>query len=286
MMNDERRMNLGRMTMYGVGGDADFFAEVHNLAELQDFLLEAREKGLEVRVLGAGSNVLVSDLGVRGAVVRLGDEFRKISFEDDGYGVVVAGAAVPIGRLLSLSAEQSLGGLEFMAGIPGQLGGAVRMNAGAYGDEIGERVLWIRGLKFDGVECRFSGSDLIWEYRGCAALRNIVVTEVGLRLDATERESVLAQIDDIKRKRMWQKGLRCAGSVFRNPPGMRAGELLDRCGLKGVRIGGARVFEGHANFVVADDSAVASDVVALIRLMAARVKDELGVELRGELEVW
>ena len=231
--------------------------------------------------LQAGSNVLVSDLGVRGVVVRLtGEAFRRIRHES---GVVKVGGAVPLAKLLDWAEKEALTGLEFLEGVPGAVGGIVRMNGGAYGHEVGERLSWIRGLKHDGSECTLPASALEWGYRGCEALDAMVIVEVGLRLEPGHQDEIAATRRRIAEKRAWMRGLRCSGSVFRNPPGQYAGRIVECLGLKGRRIGGAHVYDRHGNFIVADKGATASDVLALIQQVQAAVKEEAGVDLVREV---
>ena len=278
------RVNIGRLTTYGVGGSADCFVKVGDAGELAEILRVCDEDGIDFRVLGGGSNLLVSDLGVRGVVARLtGEIFRGIRREGEA---VVVGGAVPVAKLLNWAEENSLGGLEFLEGIPATMGGIVRMNGGAFGHEICERVLWIRCLNMAGRECRVDASELSWEYRGCPQLSGMVAVEIGLRMDVVCAADIAAERERIAGCRHWQRGLRCAGSVFRNPEGGYAGEIIEKAGLKGCRIGGAQVCSLHANVITAEKGATASDVMALIQRVQAVVFDKFGVELRREVELW
>jgi UDP-N-acetylmuramate dehydrogenase len=228
--------------------------------------------------------VLVSDLGVRGVVARLtGEIFRGIRREGDAVAV---GGAVPVSNLLNWVEERSLGGVEFLEGIPATMGGIVRMNGGAFGHEICERVLWIRCLNMAGRECRVDASELSWEYRGCPQLADMVAVEIGLRVDEVCAADIAAERERIAGCRHRQRGLRCAGSVFRNPAGGFAGEIIEKAGLKGCRIGGAQVCSLHANVITAESGATASDVMALIEHVQAVVLDKFGVELKREVEIW
>jgi len=284
-LSDSSRLSedepLGKKTTYGVGGTADIWVEVGCVEDLAEILSWRHAQGVPFRVLGAGSNVLVSDLGVRGVVVRLtGDVFRSIRHES---GEVVAGGAVPLVRLLDWAETESLTGVEFLEGVPGGVGGIVRMNGGAYGHEVAERLSWIRGLNPDGSECTLHASALEWGYRGCEALAEVVIVEVGLLLDPGCQGEIAAARRRIAGKRAWMRGLRCSGSVFRNPPGQYAGRIIENLGLKGRRIGGAHVYGRHGNFIVADRDATASDVLALIQQVQAAVYDETGIELVREV---
>jgi UDP-N-acetylmuramate dehydrogenase len=181
------------------------------------------------------------------------------------------------------SCRPSLTGLEFLEGVPGGIGGIVRMNGGAYDHTICERLSWIRGLKYDGSECTVPASALEWGYRGCKSLKFTVVVEIGLHLNAGNRAEIEAEREQISERRRWMRGLRCSGSVFRNPEGQSAGRLVESLGLKGRRIGGAQVLPRHGNFIVAERDAMASDVLALIQQVQAAVETETGVALNREV---
>lgn len=273
---------LGRRTTYGVGGVADVWVEAGSEADLASVLRHCWQYSLPLRILGAGSNILVSDLGVRGVVMRLtGAVFQDIRREDTT--TVVAGGAVPLARLQEVLTEAGLSGLEFLEGVPGGVGGIVRMNGGAYGHEVRERILWIRSLNRDGDSCIVRADAMEWGYRGCETLRDRVVVEVAFRLEPGDVEAIREQRRDIAEKRAWMRGLRCAGSVFRNPPGGYAGRRIEEAGLKGMRIGGAEIYPRHGNFVVAGAGATASDVLALIQRIEATVKRVSGVALVREV---
>jgi UDP-N-acetylmuramate dehydrogenase len=195
----------------------------------------------------------------------------------------MCGPAVPLGRLLDWAEEQGLAGLEFLEGIPGTVGGAVRMNAGAWGSEIGSRVAGIRCWNADGTERRIARSDLGLGYRRCAALRGRVLFEAELALEPGEPGSIRERRSEFAARRAWFRGLRCAGSVFRNPPGDYAGRLVEAAGLKGRRLGGARISEQHANVIVAESGAQASDVRALVEMARRAVAAKFGVTLESEI---
>lgn len=275
---------LGKRTTFGVGGSADIWVEAGSVEDLAALMKWADRSALELRIMGAGSNVLVSDMGVRGVVARLsGEEFSSVELDKDNDRVVRVGAGMTISRLLGWLEEKGLGGLEFLEGIPGTTGGALKMNAGAAGHETGERVLWIRCLKKNGEMCIVEAKELSWDYRCCRSIQDMVVVEAALHLDRGDSSVIRRVRQEQAEKRAWMKGARSAGSVFKNPVGASAGELIDRAGLKGRSIGGAEIWERHANFIVAKDGATASDVKALVEFVKAEVRDRFGVDLEEEI---
>ena len=277
----ERDAVLAPRTTWGVGGAADLLVTPASAAGLARLLAGCARHGQPVQVLGAGSNVLVGDLGVRGVVVRLtGGEFESIRREDDG---VVAAAGVSLQRLLGWLTSRGLSGLEFLEGIPGTLGGALRMNAGAHGGTLLEHVLWIRCLNRDGTECTVASPDLGEGYRDCRALHSRIALEAALKVSPGDEERIRQRCAEIGRTRLRWQGVRCAGSVFRNPPGEAAGRLVERAGLKGRVIGGASVWREHANVIVTAPGARASDVRALIETVRLCVADRFGVALQPEV---
>jgi UDP-N-acetylmuramate--L-alanine ligase/UDP-N-acetylenolpyruvoylglucosamine reductase len=276
---------LARRTTFGLGGPADILvlcAEESDVLALRTWTLAS---GVPLTLLGAGGNVLVSDLGVRGVVARLaGPAFGRLTRED--AGVVAAGAGVPLSRLADWTARRGLAGLEFLAGIPGTVGGALRMNAGACGGAIGERVVWVRYLDRTGARRVVSGRDLGFGYRSCAGLDGCVALAAGLAVESEPAARVRGRVRENLARRAWMAGLRCAGSVFRNPEAGRgepAGALLDRLGFKGRRVGGARVSARHANVIEAGPGATASDVAALVEQIRVEVNARAGVALQEEV---
>lgn len=275
--------SLAGKTTLGVGGCADVWAEVGNVEDLRHLLAWTLERRLPFRMLGRGSNLLVSDLGVDGVTARLsGEAFRRVRASD---GVVRAGAGLPLNALLQWTVERGLGGLECLAGIPASLGGALLMNAGAWGRQIGDIVSWIRCLNPDGSECIVEAPDLDFGYRCCPALEHRVVVEAGLRLRPSDLNTMRRTVAECLARRRWMSGMRCAGSVFRNPSGAFAGELVERAGLKGVRVGGAEVSGRHGNVIVTREGANASDVMALAKRMQRDVAASIGVTLELELRI-
>ena len=277
------RENLGSKTTFQVGGVADVWAEIASEADLIALRRWTAARAVPFAMLGGGSNVLVSDLGVRGVVGRLtGESFRAIRAEGE---TVVAGAGASVGALLRWTRDRGLAGLEFLEAIPGTVGGAVRMNAGAWGHAIGERVLWARCVAPDGTVRQAGRESLGFAYRTCGGLGHDVVMEVALAMDRDLPELIDVRRREVAERREWMRGLHCAGSVFKNPAGDYAGRLIEAAGMKGRRIGGAAVSERHANVIVTERGARASDVHALIGLVRDAVERHGGGALELEVEL-
>ncbi len=275
---------VGMRTTMGVGGSADMWVDVGTGEDLARLIRWSGERGVALKILGGGSNILVGDLGVRGIVARLaGGEFRRLG--RDGLQLI-AGAAVPLSALLNRSREEGLAGLEFLEGIPGLVGGALCMNAGAWGAEVGDRVAWIRAIMADGKVRLLTPAEARFEYRRAPGLAGAVVVEAAFELTPDERESIERRCNEIAARRAWMTGLRCVGSVFKNPPGDFAGRLIEAAGLKGTRIGGVTIGPHHANVFTADSGARAGDVWAALARVRMAVAARWGVELEVEPAIW
>lgn len=272
---------LSGFVFYGAGGEADVLADCGSPGALSALLAWTRGRGVPVCPLGLGSNTWVSDLGAAGVVFRLrGDAFRE--YARAGCDVIVGcGWGGP--ALLDRLESEGLAGLEFLEGVPGQVGGWLAMNAGAHGGEIGERVAWMDCLTPDGSDLRVESGDAGFAYRHCGALSTgRIAWRVCLRLSADDPAAIRQRRHAFRSRRLPLAGLRTAGSVFRNPPGDFAGRLLDAAGCKGLRIGGAAVSDRHANIVVASGDATGSDILALLETMRSRALAQSGVRLELE----
>ena len=279
----ERDAPLAGLTTYRVGGAADVLVRVRREGDLAVVAAALRRHHLPLLVLGRGSNLLVSDAGFPGIALLLEGEFEEIT---PGEGTVRAGGAVGLPVLARRTAADGITGLEFYVGIPGTVGGAVRMNAGGHGRETREMLASARvvDLLGDGLGVDRSVADLNLGYRSSVIGPNDVVAGATFRVGVGDPAECEARIADIVRwRREHQPGGANAGSVFRNPPGDRAGALIERSGLKDLRIGGAVVSPKHANFIQAEPGATAADVRALVREVRRRVLEDTGVELQTEL---
>jgi UDP-N-acetylmuramate dehydrogenase len=277
---------LARFTTMRVGGTADLFAEVHNLFELRGLVRFARSRGLPYFVLGRGSDLVISDAGMRGLVIRNRAEQHK--FEGNR---LTADSGMPMARVATLAKAEGLSGLEFGLAIPGTVGGAVWANAGAHESDVRAVLVEASVMRSDGSEVVIDGDGLGLAYRDSAlkhAAEGVpeVVTWAAFELTPADPALIGERLDDIRRWRQAHQplGMPSAGSVFRNPAGgPSAGELIDRLGLKGMRVGGASVSQKHANFIVNDESGTATDVRRLAEQVRATVRRETGVELVPEI---
>lgn len=279
---------LAPLTTFRLGGPARLFLRAEateDLVALGDVLAAT---GLPLLVLGRGSNLLVADAGWPGVVLNLGQRMRSVAV--DGTEIE-AGAAAPLPSLAARSAAASLGGLAFAVAIPGSVGGGVRMNAGAHGSELSERLVWaeVVDLAAGGAAepVRRKPEELGLSYRRSGLTRTAVVTAARFSCEPAPEESVRAEIAEARRWRRDNQPVNQpnCGSVFANPLPLAAGQLVERLGMRGERCGGARISEVHANFIVAADGARSADVLELIRRAMRRARDELGVDLRPEVQL-
>lgn len=264
---------LGPFTTMKVGGPAEYFVEPRDEDELARVLKVARECEVPVRVLGSGANLLVRDEGVRGAVIRLTRFTRREGLHvQAGYNLT---------KLVKETVAEGLAGLEVVAGVPASVGGAVRMNAGGRHGETSDSIRYVDIVTPEGERRRLAKSELGFRYRGNDLGANIVVgAGFTLRPDDGVRERYDAILGD--KKKSQPLGTHNAGCMFKNPPGGSAGRIIDQCGLKGERVGGAHVSRKHANFIVNDGNATASDVLALVEVIRGRAP----VPLELEVLVW
>jgi UDP-N-acetylmuramate--L-alanine ligase/UDP-N-acetylenolpyruvoylglucosamine reductase len=275
---------MAKHTSLKVGGPAEWFVTPQTEDELLRVLRFCQFYQLPVTVVGRGTNLLVRDAGISGVVVWLGgDEFQRVQVQDTR---IIAQAGARLKQIVQEARRHALGGFEFLEGIPGSLGGALRMNAGAMGRQIFEVVTWLRYVSFAGQLYDADGQTIPVVYRGCPLLVNHVAVSAILQGVPASREVIDAKLKDYSARR-WatQPKEPSAGCVFKNPPLGPAGRLIDELGLKGTQIGGACVSDAHANFIVNRGGATAADVLQLMRVVRDRVKQERGVELEPEVLV-
>jgi UDP-N-acetylenolpyruvoylglucosamine reductase len=283
----QRDYPLARLTTVRTGGPAELFARPGSLAELERLLAWAAEEQLEVGVVGSGSNLLVADVGVRGLVLKLDKELSKI--ELDGTRIDCGGGA----RLPAVSAraaQAGLTGIEFGVNIPGTVGGAVRMNANAYGGELARVLEWVDVVGPAGTERR-TPDTLGFAYRRSSLRPGEVVARAAFALEPARTEEVKATLADMRarRKAAQPSGIKTFGSTFKNPDdsraeGRTAGRLLDAAGCRGLRVGGAGFSDKHANFVENHGDATTADVVSVMAEGRRRVKERFGIDLEPEVQ--
>ena len=279
-----REEPLGPKTTLRVGGAARLYVEPASVADLQAVLRAAAAGGVPVLLLGRGSNLLVPDEGVDGLVIALAHEtWAKFELHPDGR--VWAGAGLRLKQLCGLAATAGLTGFEFLEGIPGNLGGALRMNAGAMGGWMFDVVEEVQLMTRDGEVQRRAKAALHVDYRQCAELHEGIALGAWLRPAAlAASEAVARQIAAYRTQRQASQPREpSAGCMFKNPPGHSAGRLIDESGLKGARVGDAEVSTVHANFIVNRGAATGADVLELVRQVRARVRQAKGVELEPEV---
>ena len=272
---------LARFTTMRVGGPADLFVVAHNRMELRALVRFAGSRSLPSLLLGRGSDIVISDRGLRGIVIQ--DRAEGSRIEGDRY---VAEAGVPMARAATETQQAGLTGLEFGLAIPGTVGGAVWANAGAHESDIAEILEWADVLRPDGTEERLVAADLALSYRDSRLKHEPgIVVAASFRLAPADADTIKARLDDIRRWRREHQplGIPSAGSVFRNPDGDSAGRLIEAAGLKGRRIGGAIVSEKHANFIVNDQRGSAADVRRLVDEVRSVVEATQGIRLVEEI---
>jgi len=276
-----RDVPLGPSTTYRVGGPAALFVEVDGEGSLAVLAETVRVTGVAVLVVGRGSNLLVADSGFAGVAVTLGERFATVDIDGDR---VVAGGAASLPVVARRTAAVGLTGFEWAVGVPGSIGGAVRMNAGGHGSDMAQTLLGVRVLDLaTGEDVQVPAADLDLGYRHSAIGPSQLVLTAELQLATGDRAASEATIAEIVRwRRAHQPGGANAGSVFTNPPGDSAGRLIDVAGAKGLRIGSAQVSPKHANFIQADEGGRAADIVAVMAEVQRRVEASSGVHLEVE----
>lgn len=275
---------MSKHTSFKIGGNADVYIKVNNLSKLSTILKECQASDVDYMILGNGSNLLVSDDGIRGAVIRLDGDFRKITLLDDT--TIFCGAGATLAYLCKFALNCGLSGLEFAWGIPGTVGGAVFMNAGAYDGEMKDVVHSVSHISPSGEIGRTEKENLNFGYRTSVyRSNNMIITGVTLKLKKGNPDEIRAKMDDYMLRRSTKQPLEypSAGSVFKRPEGNFAGALIEQCGLKGKTCGGAQVSEKHAGFIINKSNATSKDVRDLIGEIQKTVSDKTGYNLECEL---
>ena len=291
LKSNKIRLNepLYRHTTFRVGGPADYLLTPENAAELCAVVKLCADKNIPFFLMGNGSNVLISDAGYRGVVIQMKEWKEEIQFREEAEGTfVLASAGTMLSKLAMEIAEQGLTGFEFAAGIPGTLGGAVVMNAGAYGGEVKDYFLYADTMEPDGKKgCRYL-KDMDFSYR-MSSVQNesAIILRAAFRFQRGDKREIARKIEEFQAQRKLKQPLEypSAGSTFRRPSGYYAGKLIMESGLRGFRIGGAMISEKHCGFVVNVDHATASDIHAVICEVIRAVKERFGVTLEPEIKL-
>lgn len=281
----EREVSMKNYTSFKVGGPAELFLSPEDAGQTAKLVRFCEKEEIPVFVLGKGSNLLVSDRGIKGAVIYTGKQCG-ISLVNENTVRAQSGAS--LAQLCTFALENSLSGLEFAYGIPGTVGGAVFMNAGAYGGEMKDVLLNSEYVSTDGTSGELDNEAMGLSYRHSAYENgNLVITAASVRLAPADRNEIKSTMNDILARRKEKQPLEypSAGSTFKRPEGNFAGALIEQCGLKGVSVGGAQVSEKHAGFIINRGGATAADILSLIKHVQARVKAQTGVSLETEIRL-
>jgi len=276
---------MSEYTSFKTGGPADVFILPKNEPELRRVLMLCADEGIKPFIFGNGTNLLVSDEGIRGVSVRLASNFDDIRLLNDD--MIFCTAGTKLAKLCNFALENSLTGLEFAYGIPGTAGGAAYMNAGAYGGEMKDVLVSCNHIDYSGNPGKLTGDMLGLSYRRSAYTdKYFVITGITVKLQKGNKDEINAKMKDILQRRIDKQplDLPSAGSFFKRPEGYFAGALIEQCGLKGFSVGGAQVSEKHAGFVVNKGGATTTDILELGRAVSEKVLSETGVELEMEVK--
>ena len=275
---------MSRHTTFRVGGPADFFVTPKAKEEVRDVVRICKEAGMPYYIIGNGSNLLVSDAGYRGVIVQIYKEMNEVKVEGD---LVKAQAGALLSGIAAKALGAELSGFEFASGIPGTIGGACVMNAGAYGGEMKDVLESVTVLTGEGKIIELDRNELELGYRtSVIAKKGYIVLGAVLKLERGDGEKIKTYMDELKEKRVTKQPLEypSAGSTFKRPEGYFAGKLIEDAGLRGFQVGGAQVSEKHCGFVINRDHATAADIMELMRQVQIRVKENSGVDLEPEVK--
>lgn len=275
---------MQKHTTFRVGGPADYFVMPETIEQVQKVVTLCKEEEIPYYIVGNGSNLLVSDKGYRGVIIQIGKRFGQIEVKENQ---ITAQAGALLSAVANRALEAGLAGFEFAAGIPGSLGGACVMNAGAYGGEMKDVLLSVTVLTPEGEVLAIPREELELGYRtSIIEKKHYLVLEAVIELQKGDPEEIKAVMDDLRQRRIDKQPLEypSAGSTFKRPEGYFAGKLIQDAGLKGFQVGGAQVSEKHAGFVINKNHATASDIYELMRQVSEKVEEESGVRLEPEVK--
>jgi UDP-N-acetylmuramate dehydrogenase len=276
---------LANHTWYGLGGPADYFIRPHSVKQLKEVVRRCNENKIPIYVIGFGSNLLIGDEGLRAAVITLqAEQFKQTQFEGE---LVNAWAGADLSNLVLSCVQKGLSGIEALIGIPGSIGGAVKMNAGGNFGDIGAAVEAVTLMDNQANIFEKSKPELMFDYRR-SNINAKFILNARLKLTEGDPDQIMKTVKEIwiYKKNNQPLNSKNSGCIFKNPRGLSAGVLIDRAGLKGLQIGGAVVSEKHANFIIAEKDCKSRDVIRLIDAIKQRVKEQFDTDLETEIEIW
>lgn len=276
-------VELGKMCWFGTGGKSSVVFIPNDLEDLVYFMKNI-DKDIPIFVFGVGSNLLIRDGGFDGIIIRLGSCMNFIEQISDD--IIKVGSSVLDQNVSNFAMEKSIGGLEFLSGIPGTIGGGLAMNGGAYGNDFNAIVKTVQAITNDGQIIELSNSDMGFKYRQNSISKDTIFLSCELQGYVCEKHQILEKMNQIKTERSNTqpvKGYKTGGSTFKNPPGYSAWKLIDEAGCRGLRVGGAHVSELHCNFFINDGTATASDIESLIKQVQTKVFNKSGIMLEREI---
>ena len=281
----ETNYPLADETWYGLGGSVDYFIRPKNTKQLKKVVQRCNENEIPIYVLGFGSNLLIGDDGLRAAVIKLdGEQFSQMKFNGEE---VVAWAGAELSKVVLESVRKGLSGIEALTGIPGSIGGAVKMNAGGNFGDFGAAVEKVQLMDLEGNIFEKSKPELVFDYRRTNITAKFILN-AQLKLTPGDSDQIMRTVKEIwiYKKNTQPLNTKNSGCIFKNSRGVSAGALIDRAGLKGMQVGGAIVSEKHANFINAEKGCTSSDVIKLIETIKQKVKEQFNIDLELEIEIW
>ncbi len=280
----KKNYKLDKLNWFNVGGEADYLFKPKNESELASFLKYAKDQ-IAFEVIGVGSNMIIRDGGYRGVIIKLGKEFKSINLLENNK-IKVGCANLDI-NVANFALAENISGLEFLSGIPGSIGGAVAMNAGAYGKEFKEVMCHVEGFDNMGSKIILNNSDMNYGYRFANPIKKIIYSSVILQGSSGCREDIAVKMKAIRDERELSQPVRAktSGSSFKNPKGMKAWELIDKAGCRGLKIGGAKMSEKHCNFMINTGNATAKDLEDLGKEVINKVWQKCFVKLEWEVKI-
>ena len=275
--------SLSKQTWFQTCGKADYFYQAKDSQDLKN-ILNILPIDVPIYILGAGSNLLIRDGGFRGIIIKLGKGFNNLNIKDD---IIVAGSAILDTTLSKYALQNSIKNLEFLIGIPGKIGGAVKMNSGCFGMEIKDIINGVVVINRNGEEIYLEKDSLNFQYRGSSVDQNTIIKEIFFEVNYGNQKEILQKMNEIINKRELTQPIKTktGGSTFKNPKGYYASKLIDESNCKGLKVGGAMVSNKHANFIINQDNATAKDIEDLGKIIIDKVKNKFSVQLEWEIKI-